>query len=1007
MAHAPATTPPSTRGPARPADDDGPADVPLTSFVGRTTEIAAVLQLARDVRLVSLIGPGGSGKTRLAHTVRTQLDSAGSERVWWVSLAHVDRPAMLAAVAEALDVTEVAGRPLMHVVIAHLRGNPGIVVLDNCEHLIDAAADLVGVLLRACPGLRVLSTSREPLAVAGEATWRVAGLSLPDEGAAFDVAGLWSSEAVQLFVDRARLVDPRFQLTRDNAADVARLCGRLDGMPLALELAAARLRVLPLTQIVARLDDAVPLLSTTNRGVPPRQITMRATLDWSYGLLDPQERRMLAELSSFRGGFTLAAAEAVTRLGADTLDLLARLVDKSLVQVRADRDEERYRLLEVVRQYAEEKLGDRRSEIAARHARHMVELAERAEQELVGSAQHQWLARVHTEQDNMRGALAWAQRHDPGTALSLAGALGRYWRLRGHYAEARQWLRAAVDACDGAVAAPTPALARALTALGQFEFLQCEYGEAAARLHKAADLCTAAGDIRGLVAVRQTLGSIAREQGRYAEARHHHEACLTLWRSLDEPAGIARAIKALGFTAWLDGRFDEAVELSGDALARFRALGDSEGSVGAMIDLATANAHLGNSGRARELLRDSLAVAEEHQFREAIAWATEQLGLIAARSGERGEAVRLLRAGLAIHHDLGDRWRTSSVLEALSGVVTDPATGVQMLTAAAILRRAIGAPVPPADAADQAERTRRLRASVTDDEWEQATTTGAALSADAAVGLALGASTDGRPAAGPVATTDSPALRVEALGKAAVKVAGRPLDPRDFGYAKPRELLFFLISRPGSTKAEIGLALWPDASDSELRNGFHTCLKFLRRAMGASARVPFVDGGYRIAAAADLRYDVDEFGTAFRAARAAGEGPDALPSLTTAADLYTGDFLLDVAAGPWTEPIRSELRSRYERILLNLGTLLGRQRRFEDAADAFARLIAHDPLLEAGHRGLMRCHAALGDRGRALRTYHDLAGLLHDQMNAAPAAETTALYHHLRQEASARPTPAG
>ena len=978
---------------------DQPGGSPLTRLVGRDAEVAAILAAVRRTRLLSLTGPGGSGKTRLAHAVRERFAGDGDQRVWWVSLAQLDRPALvLSAVADALRVVEVPGRALRDTVVGSLRAQDGLLVLDNCEHLVGACAALVGDLVRACPGVRILATSREPLAVAGETTWWVRGLSVPADRPAPTAADLADSPAVRLFTDRARLVSADFAVTDANAADVAQLCRRLDGMPLALELAAAQLRMLALPRIVGWLDDAVSLLVTTNRDVPPRQATLRATLDWSHDLLPEAERDLFARLSVFRGEFTLPAAAAVAGgddVGVlDTLQLLARLVDKSLVHARTDGAEERYRLLEVVRQYAAERLGGRGPITAARHAHFMLELAERGEHGIAGADQQLWLDRLRRDRNNLRAALTWSRGHDPGLAVRLAGALGRYWRLRGQYAEGRQWLDAAVrTAEDGTVPA---ARAKALTALGTLEFLQCEYASAAARLDHARELYAAAGDDRGVAAALQSLGSIAREQGRFAEARRHHDAALTIWRRRADLGGIAQAYRSMGFTAWLEGDHARAIELSTDALRRFRELGDEEGAAGTLVDLAAATYRGGDPDGARPLLRQSLAVADRLGFKEVTAWAKEQLGLIAAAGGERMEAVTLLRQSLAVHHELGDRWRTATVLEELAGLDIDAHAGARLLAVAARLREAVGTPLPPSEVADQDRRVLAVRAALSPAELRRATAEGRALSLDQAVAAAL---------AGPrtePARRDhiqAPELVVHALGRSRVELAGRALGPDDWTYAKPRELLYHLLTRPGSTKAEIGLALWPEASRGELRNSFHTCLKHLRRAVGSAVSVRYTGGAYHLEPASGLHYDVEEFRAAAEAARRHGATPAAVEALTEASARYRGDFLGDAPVGAWAEAYRDELRREYEQVLRSLAGLLVRERRFLAAADVFARLVAHDPLQEAAHRGLMRCYAALGDRGRALRQYRELAGLLDTQLGAAPAAETRQLHARLRDAA--------
>ncbi|MDP9792101.1 putative ATPase/DNA-binding SARP family transcriptional activator [Catenuloplanes nepalensis] len=992
---------------------------PLTRFIGRRRDVTEIRRLLGESRLLSLVGPGGSGKTRLAREICTGPDTA------WVMLAEVEAAQAGPAVLDALGVAEVPGRSL-----ADLIGHRSLLlVLDNCEHLVEAVAELAVRLLRDCPGLSVLTTTREPLAVAGEHVWWVDGLP--------------GAESMQLFADRARRVAPGFTVGDGNADAVARLCRRLDGMPLALELAAARVRMLPPQRILDRLDDAFGLLVTADRDVPARHATLRAALDWSYDLLPPPERDLFARLAVFRGGFTLDAAEAVG--GPDALPLLARLVDKSLVQAQADGDTERYRLLDVVRQYASS-LGPAGP---AEHARYYTALAERADARLTGAGQELWLDRLRVECDNMRSAFVWAHEHDPATAIRLAAALGRYHRLRGRYAEGGERLRAALDLAGPDT--PPALLAKALAALGTLEFLQCAYEPATAHLDRAVTLLTRAGDRRGAATALQNLGGIAREQGRYADARARHEQSLDIWRDLGDSAGTARAIKSLSFTAWVEGDYARAAPLAADALRRFRELGDAEGMVGALVDLGAATLRGGDPAGARPLLREALALSRRLGSDEGIAWATEQLGLAALALGEREEARGLLRDALTVHHGVGDRWRTAGVLDVLAGLVTDARTAAVLLSAAAAARTEIGTPLPPCDRLERERGVRAVASRLGPGEWERAVVEGRASTLPRAVELALAAS-DPPPSAGPPAapvpanprvdapgaapaggTEDAPAvslpqpsgprsrgpapvggvapasvggvapasvgghppgrLVVHALGRARVLVGDRRLGPEDWTYAKPRELLYHLLTHPGATKDEIGAALWPEAAAAELRNSFHTCLKHLRRALAGAATVRFTAGGYRLDG--DVVYDVDTF------LAAAGEDSEDIAALADAAGRYPGDFLTDVPAGDWADVPRDRLRRRYEQIMLTRGVLLGRERRFTEAAETFARLIEHDPLLEAAHRGLMRCHAALGNPARALRQYDDLVTLLHSQIGAPASPETRALHARLRHAMAA------
>jgi predicted ATPase/transcriptional regulator with XRE-family HTH domain len=423
--------------------------VPMTSFIGRARELAAVKQRFSSARLLTLTGPGGCGKTRLALQAAAELADKFADGVCFVELAPLGDPRLVPqSVASALGVREEPTRPLPVTLIDTLHRRQLLLVLDNCEHLIAACAELAHILLSACPQLHVLATSREVLGVAGEMAWRVPPLASPDPQRPVPVEHLLQYEAVQLFVERARTVQPTFTVTERNAAAVAQVCHRLDGIPLAIELAAARVKVLTVEQIAARLDDRFRLLTGGSRIALPRQQTLQAAIDWSYDLLSEPERRLWRRLSVFAGGWTLEAAEAVCAGAgldaAEVLDRLTSLVDKSLVTVDAMAGEARYRLLETIRQYGREKL-ERSGEAAVIRRQHLewhVGLAERAEPELTGPDQAVWLEKLEAEHDNLRAALEWSQVEAQGEQIGLrvAAALWRFWLVHGHLREGRRWL---------------------------------------------------------------------------------------------------------------------------------------------------------------------------------------------------------------------------------------------------------------------------------------------------------------------------------------------------------------------------------------------------------------------------------------------------------------------------------------------------------------------------------------------------------------------------------------
>ncbi|MGH2352814.1 MAG: ATP-binding protein, partial [Chloroflexota bacterium] len=404
----------------------------LTSFVGRERELPAVRDLLAEHRLVTLTGPGGTGKTRLALQVAADVLPAYPDGVWLVALAALADPALVPhAVAQAVGVREEPGRPLLGTLADALRPKRLLLVLDNCEHLLDACAHLADALLRACPHLRVLATGREALGIAGETAWRVPSLGLPDARHLPPVEVLSQYEAVRLFIDRALAVQPGFRVTNQNALAVVQVCARLDGIPLAIELAAARVRVLPVEQLLVRLEDRFRLLSGGSRTALERHQTLRAAVDWSYDLLTEPENAVFARLAVFAGGFTLDAAEAVCAgdgiEAVEVLDLLTHLVDKSLAVVDEQPDgTARYRLLETLRHYAREKLAAREEAdtVRAQHATHYLALAEQADPELRGPRGAGWLDRLRRDLDNMREALAWAEAGgEAELGLRLAAAL--------------------------------------------------------------------------------------------------------------------------------------------------------------------------------------------------------------------------------------------------------------------------------------------------------------------------------------------------------------------------------------------------------------------------------------------------------------------------------------------------------------------------------------------------------------------------------------------------------
>ncbi|MFI9643438.1 BTAD domain-containing putative transcriptional regulator [Micromonospora sp. NPDC051925] len=732
--------------------------VPLTNLVGRRADIAEVADLLVSRRLITLTGVGGCGKTRMAVAVATTVDDRYESGVRFVDLTGTSDPELLGSMlAATLGLPQRPDLGPLDLLTRHLRPLRLLLVLDNCEHLVDAAAALVESLLTTCPGLRVLATSREALGVPGELAWPVPPLSAPahryDRDRRAEVsgglAGLRDYDAVRLFLDRAAVAAVR-ELSDADAPALAAICAGLDGLPLAVELAAARTTVLTLQEIAERIHDP-GLLRTAKPGNRGHHHALDATIAWSYQLLDPALRSSFRRLAVFQGGFTLDAVEAVSPQAAGrAIDILGDLVDKSLVVVDRRRDRARYRLLETIRRYADERLGEWPEEAAEarrNHAAHYRSLAEDIDKNLHGPELERLLDRLTVEHDNLVAVLAWYAQHGSGLdELRFAAALARYCHLRGRYREGRRWLEEALSRSGDDT---TPELARALSGVAYLAFFDCDYASASRHGERALRVQRELGNLPGTARSLSLLASIDRERGRYASALTRYEEVAAIYRNTtdgrdgarderragDEQAilderGVADTLQMAGFTSWLAGDLERAGRLIDDALARFHLLKDPEGVASARIHLAAVAHYQGQHARARWLAEDALARFRELDFKEGVAWALNIAGLIAQHDGESQRAVDLLRASLEIHCEVGDRWRAASLLEALAGVLargSEPAVAAELLGAAAAMRDAIGTPVPAQELPARDETMDTVRRTVGDREYYAAWARGETL----------------------------------------------------------------------------------------------------------------------------------------------------------------------------------------------------------------------------------------------------------------------------------------
>lgn len=713
---------------------------PPNALVGRIRELEDLqeLILARDVRLVTIIGTGGVGKTRLAQELALQVQDEFPDGACFVALGPLKEPSLvLPAVAHGLGLAESRQHTALEVVRAALRERAILLVLDNLEHVIDVAPELA-MLLDACPSIKILATSREPLRLRVEHVFDTPPLAVPAPG--LPATALARSESVVLFMKRAQAVYPGFALTNAEVINVATICSRLDGLPLAIELAAGRIRVLPPKKMLAQLDDRFTLLTDGYRDFPERHQTMRNAISWSYDLLAPVEQAMFRLLSVFVGGCSHEAAEALRRnipsdedaSGADRA-ALAGLVDRSLAQRHADEGGPRYRLLETIREFGLERLAEsgESEKLRSAHAAFFLSLAERAEPELRQAGQGHWFDVLELEHDNFRAALAWAvEGRQSGVALGIGAALWRFWMTRGYLSEGRRWLERALED----ETAPLPQRAAALSAAGSLAEHQNDFEPAEALHRQALAAWRAAGDRKNVGAALDSLGNVAHDRGNYEEAIGLHEQALAVCRDVDDKWGIARALNNLGVVAYYQGAYDRAhvfwtecqsaMQTVGDtwaecqvlnnlgalafqngdlarastlheqALALRRRLGDRQGMAASLINLGEIAEGAGDLNRAADMFEEGTRLMRELEDDRQTAIGLLNLGYVRRQQGDAIGATASIGESLELFHRNGDRYGLAGAMDVAAGLLTalgkaDLATHV--FAAAGSLREMIGA----------------------------------------------------------------------------------------------------------------------------------------------------------------------------------------------------------------------------------------------------------------------------------------------------------------------------
>ncbi|CAN5297957.1 LuxR family transcriptional regulator [soil metagenome] len=743
------------RAPALPSEfpplrtlESRPNNLPLqpTPLVGREREVGEVADRVQSdgVRLLTLTGPGGTGKTRLALQAAADLLEEFEDGAFFVALATITDPELVpSTIAGPLGVKESAEQPLTEVLKGYLREKDLLLILDNFEQVLEGAS-VVGELVAACPKLKVLATSRIPLRLYGEQEYAVPPLALPDPRVLPPVEVLTQYEAVRLFVERARAVKAEFSVTNENAPAIAEICARLDGLPLAIELAGARVRILPPQKMLERLSNRLKLLKGGARDLPTRQQTLRGAIDWSHDLLEGDEKTLFGRLSVFSGGRTLEAIEEICdpEGDLDALEGVESLVEKSLLrQEEGPEEEPRFVMLETVHEYAREKLEEsgEAEGIKCAHAEYFLALAEEAEPGLKGPDQLEWLERLEVEHDNMRAALSWAlESEEEELALRLAGALWWFWFVRGHYGEGRRWLERALGGEGGA---PVSVRAKALVGAGGLAAEQGEIEKATATLEEGVRLFRASEEAEGLVDALNSLCGAMIYGGKLDAAKALTEESLMLCRDCGSRWGVAEALNNVGLVSHLqDNDWDRTESLYKESLEVRRELHDKRGIMMSLNNLGIVARKKGDLHRAVAHLEEALSLGRNLADKSFIANTSVELGYVELGRGDWERAAVYLREGMSVWAELGDEFGTFEGLWGLAQVAEaseEVRRAGRLFGAADRLRETSEVHVMEIEHPEFGEHLEAARSRFEAAGWTQAYEEGRAMTTDEAVSYAL------------------------------------------------------------------------------------------------------------------------------------------------------------------------------------------------------------------------------------------------------------------------------
>jgi len=657
--------------------DARPNNIPiqLTSFIGREKEMKEIKDLLAGTRLLTLLGPGGTGKTRLSLQTGADLIDNFENGVWFVEIASLQDPQLLPqTIAQTLGLKEQSGKKTEDAIADFLKDKKILIIIDNCEHLIGASANIALMMLRKSPELKIIATSREALHCEGEQTYKVQSLSHHKPGGSITPEILSQFEAVRLFIERATAVNPSFRVNNENAPALAQICFQLDGIPLAIELAAVRIKVLSLNSICERLDDRFKLLTGGNRTSLPRQQTLKALIDWSYDLLSEKEKLLLQRLSVFNGGWTMDASEKICSDEIineyEILDLLSNLADKSLIKIIESENNIRYTMLETIKKYSIDKLSESDSinEINKKYFDYFCRIAEESESKLTGAAQREWISLMADDIENFRACLRWSLENYPEGSLKLTVHLGKFWELRSHFTEALEFLRKSLERAE---AAEVLWKAKAVYWTGFFLIHQGKYEESKKNLNRSLEMFREINYKDGEAVSLISLGTIGVFQGDYENLFTYSGESLSISREINNRSYIARNLQNIGLGLMQQGDHDAARKKLEEGITLYRELGDPIqlakiiGNIGALEYLQT------NYDKAREALNESLQLRYELGDRQGISIALNNLGSIAYMLKEFDEAERLLEESLVIIRDLGDKRVYVTAVSTLGSIAND------------------------------------------------------------------------------------------------------------------------------------------------------------------------------------------------------------------------------------------------------------------------------------------------------------------------------------------------